>query len=87
MDFELRSKDALEYAILTGKNIRQIKKRLSAKWWPDSVPKTREVNISNFFRSKTKSFTVKRIRELCEETGVDANFLIDVKPMKRINND
>ena len=85
MDFKLRTQDALQYAALTGKNIKELKKRLSLKYWPDSKEETRDVNISNFFRGETKSFTVKKIRDLCSETGVDANFLFDVKPMKRIN--
>jgi hypothetical protein len=85
MDFKLRSEEALEYAILKGKNIKALKKRLSKKYWPNTKQKSQEVNISNFFRGETKRFTFEMIKDLCDETGVDANFLFNVKPMKNIN--
>ena len=81
----MRLQDSLEFALLKGKNKKQVKEKISARIWPKSLPKTREVNVSNLFRGDTKSYTEEVIKIICEETGTDADFLFDIKPMKRIN--
>lgn len=79
----MRFTESLEYALLKGKSVKEVKKNIAAKIWSDSKEDTREVSCSNIFRGKTQQFSELSIKSICEETGVDANFLFNVKPMER----
>jgi len=75
----LRIREALKYALLSGKNISRMD--LARAIFPDSKRETQEVNITNLLTGKTKRPNPEWIPIICELTGVDANFLFNIKPM------
>jgi len=69
------------YSYKTGKSISR--KELSEKLWPNSTDKARQTNMSKLLRGETKRIDIEHVRIICETLDVDANFLFDVKPMKK----
>lgn len=73
----MQLQEALQFAILFGNKSKQVKKRISARMWPNSSEKTREVNVSNLFRGDTKTYSEETIKILSEEMGVSPNFIFN----------
>lgn len=69
----IRLNEALEYAAQSGKSINKI--RIAEKLWKTSNRSTQAVNFSNLISGRTKLINPEWVNIICEETGVDANFL------------
>lgn len=63
------------------------KKDLGKLLFKEAKPKTQVVNISNLINGKTSRVAPNWIKLICKATGVDANFLLGIKPMnpKKLN--
>lgn len=77
----LRIKESLRYALLIGRDVTQM--GLAERIWPDSKKETQKVNVSNLVRGETKKITPETVNIICNYTGVDANFLFNIKPMEK----
>lgn len=66
------------------KGLKVTKKELAEKLWEDSQPKSRTVNMSSLCNRRTRKINIEWVAKICEATGVDANFLFNIKPK---NND
>lgn len=82
---KFRVYQAFSYAIGSGKNITRMD--LANKRWPMATEGNKRAKISNLFTGKTKRLSVDEIVDICETFGVDANYLVNMKPMKGINNE
>ena len=51
--------------------------------FPASSRAAQQINFSKLMNGKTKRVDIQMIRRLCEYLEVDANFLFDVKPVKK----
>ncbi|MFZ4705563.1 MAG: hypothetical protein ACOYMF_06090 [Bacteroidales bacterium] len=78
---KLRIQEAFTYALEHG--IRVYQKDVATTLWSDSSAKTAETNMSNLVTGATKRVELEWIVKICEATGVDANFLFGIKPMKK----
>lgn len=77
----LRIKEAISYALLSGKSITRM--TIADEIWPDSKEKTKMVNVSKLLNGKTKTYPLEWIKIICNLTEVDANFLFNIDPMKK----
>ncbi len=73
----IRINEAIAKATLDGKKIKKMD--IAARLWPDSVLLTRRANMTNLCTGKTQKITTEMVEIICEMTGVDANFLFDIK--------
>ncbi len=55
---------------------------LAEKLWPESTHGVRKVNLSRLINGHTQRIEINQIRIICEELGVDANYLLNVEPVK-----
>lgn len=78
----IKLKEALEYQREKNPGKTFSNNELAKKLFADSKPKTQTVNMSNLVTGKTTRVTPDLVQKICRATGVDANFLFDVKPMK-----
>ncbi len=85
-DFILLVEEAILYARLNKKTIngekitkQSLGKNISV--WKEKNSKSINANIHNLSKGHTGKKFVRIIREICELTGVDANFLFQIKPM------
>lgn len=76
----IRVNDAIISARMNGKKIT--KKDIAALLWKDSKQRTQAVNMSALCNHKTHSIKIEWVKEICEATGVDANFLFNINPKK-----
>ena len=76
----IRINDAIISARMNGKKIT--KKDIAALLWKDSKQRTQAVNMSAFCNQKTQTIKIEWVKEICEATGVDANFLFNINPKK-----
>jgi len=60
-----------------------MKSDIAKELFPDSKEATQVVNMSNLTQGKTHRVDPNLIKKICKITGVDANFLLDVKKMKK----
>jgi len=82
---EFRIKQAFAYALAIGLNITRMD--LAERIWDKSNYGAQKANVSHLFGGKTKSVTPKIVKEVCELTTVDANFLFNIKQMKGVNDE
>lgn len=78
----IRINDALAFAMAKGTRIQ--KNELAAKIWPASSPEAQKVNMSNLISGKSNKINPEWVSIICEETGVDANFLFGMEPMLKV---
>lgn len=64
-------------ALAKENGIKLSKGHLAEKLWPGSTKMSQTRNMSLLLQGVTKRLTVDMIRIICDETGVDPNFLID----------
>lgn len=76
----IRINDAIISARMNGKKIT--KKDIAALLWKDSKQRTQAVNMSALCNRKTQTIKIEWVKEICEATGVDANFLFNINPKK-----
>lgn len=60
-----------------------LKRDLGKELFKSAKPATIKVNTSNLITGKTSRISLKLVKIICDMTGVDANFLFNIKPMKR----
>lgn len=77
----IKVQEAINYMeASTGKKLAQID--LAKKIFEgDASEKTLAVMMSNLVNGKTKRVSPEVVRNICSETGVDANFLFQIEPM------
>lgn len=66
------------------KGLKVSKKEIAEMLWEDTKPKSRTVNMSSLCNRRTQKINIEWVSKICEATGVDANFLFNIKPK---NND
>jgi hypothetical protein len=76
----LRLKEAILHANRNNKRVTM--KSLSLLLWENTNPHTLNNNIHNLATGKTDRVKVDWVKIICDETGVDANFLFGIKQMK-----
>lgn len=77
----LRIVEALGYyAANNGKRMTQ--DELASYIWPSSSKESRNININKLINGRTKRVDIDAIKTICKTTGVDANFLLNMKPME-----
>lgn len=69
----------IAFSVTKGKAVS--KKELAAKLWPESHQKTRMLNMSNLISGKTERINPEWVQTICDECGVDPNYLFNFKPM------
>lgn len=81
----LRIEKAMEYHEATKKKSEPTitKIGLARKLFIDAKPKTQAVNMNNLVKGITARVSPAWVKTICEETGVDANFLFDIEPMTK----
>ena len=68
-------KGSLAIAALNGKDIQQVRKRISERIWPESTEETQKQNVSNLLTGKKKNYSMLVIIVISEETGATPNFI------------
>lgn len=76
----IRVNDAIISARMNGKKIT--KKDIAALLWKDSKQRTQAVNMSALCNHRIQTIKIEWVKEICEATGVDANFLFNINPKK-----
>lgn len=71
----MRINEAIDAAKAAGRNVT--KKSIAQKIWPGSSEITQMVNMSNLCSGRRATVDDRIVRIICDETGVDANFLFD----------
>lgn len=89
-EFVILVDDAILHARLNkktinGEKITKYSLAKALKEWDNENYKALNNNIHNFSRGNTGAKFVRIIRKICEITGVDANYLLNVKPMSNEN--
>ena len=82
MSSDFRINEAILNAKLNG--LKVSKKEIAEMLWEDTKPKSRTVNMSSLCNRRTQKINIEWVSKICEATGVDANFLFNIKPK---NND
>ena len=82
MSSDFKINEAILNAKLNG--LKVTKKELAKQLWEDSQPKSRTVNMSSLCNRRTRKINIEWVSKIGEATGVDANFLFNIKPK---NND
>lgn len=82
MSSDFKINEAILSAKLKG--LKMNKKELAKLLWEESQPKSRTVNMSSLCNRRTQKINIEWVSKICEATGVDANFLFNIKPK---NND
>ena len=75
----LRIREAILFAKRNGKKVTNI--TLGKRLWKNTLETTLNTNMSHLNGGRTKRVDINWIGEICDETGVDANFLFGVEPM------
>jgi len=78
----MRINEAILFAKLQGTQVT--KRQISDLLWPNSTPSSRSTMMTNVCNGKAKMYSEHMINTVCELTGVDANFLFNINPMKQI---
>ena len=66
----------------TGKPIRQIKSELMDALWPNSSEDSQYQRLLSLIKGDRKGLSLTAVHIICTITGVDANFLCDIKKTK-----
>lgn len=74
---KLKIDEAIAFARLNGKKLT--KTNIAARIWPESSPLSRRQNMTNLCTGKTDKVNPKWVEIICEMTGCDANFLLNIK--------
>lgn len=82
MSSNFKINEAILNAKLNG--LKVSKKEIAEMLWEDTKPKSRTVNMSSLCNRRTQKINIEWVSKICEATGVDANFLFNIKPK---NND
>lgn len=82
MSSDFKINEAILNAKLNG--LKVSKKEIAEMLWEDTKPKSRTVNMSSLCNRRTQKINIEWVSKICEATGVDANFLFNIKPK---NND
>ena len=82
MSSDFKINEAVLNAKLNG--LKVSKKEIAEMLWEDTKPKSRTVNMSSLCNRRTQKINIEWVSKICEATGVDANFLFNIKPK---NND
>ena len=73
----LKINEAIAFATMNGKKIN--KTAIAARLWPESPPLSRRQNMTNLCSDNTSKVNPEWIEIICEMTGCDANFLLNIK--------
>ena len=82
MSSDFKINEAILNAKLKG--LKVSKKEIAEMLWEDTKQKSRTVNMSSLCNRRTRKINIEWVSKICEATGVDANFLFNIKPK---NND
>ena len=77
---KLRIREALAFKQLN-EGVRMSQDELAKKLYPTSSRTSRNLNLSKMIKGESKRIDINAVHVICEQTGVDANFLFGVKPM------
>ncbi len=77
----LRIKEAKSFAKKNGNKVTNI--TIGKRLWKNTLETTLNTNMSHLSGGRTKRVSIDWIPELCDEYGVDANFLFNIKSMQQ----
>jgi len=75
-NFNEKLKDAIQIALLNGKS--NVKNDIAKKLWKSASMEVQVQNMSRLITGKKPFIKPEWISIICEETGVDANFLFNI---------
>jgi hypothetical protein len=80
MEKRIRIREAVLLAKANGIQIK--KSDLAQRMFPFTTKSSAYACFNNYERGASTKIDIAQVKQICQETGVDANFLFGIKPMK-----